>query len=128
MRNTFLILVSFFCLVNCKHEIERPNWDVEMIIPLVHTNMNINNILSDSALNINENSDGFINLIYEKNFIDINFDTLIKIDAIADEQIHTLDSAKFADVIISDTSTIGEFLFTTVLMILMGFNFISPFI
>ncbi len=108
MRKTFFIILGALCLFSCKHEIERPQWDVEILVPLVHTKMNINNILSDSNLNVSESSEGFINLIYEENFVDINFDTLIKIDAVADEQIHTLDSAKFADVIISDTSTIGE--------------------
>ena len=77
-------------------------------VPLVHTKMNINNIISDSNLNIVENNEGFIHLVYEESLIDINLDTLVKIDAIADKQIHTLDSASFADVIISDTATIGE--------------------
>ena len=99
MRKTFFIILGVLCLFSCKHEIERPKWDVEILIPLVHTKMNINNILSDSNLNVSESSEGFINLIYEENFIDINFDTLIKIDAIADEQIHTLDSyARFCKV------------------------------
>lgn len=108
MKKTLLIILVFLLLFACKHELERPSWDVEMIIPLVHTKMTINNMLSDTNLNILENEEGFINLIYEESFIDMNLDTLIKIDAVADEQIHTLDSASFADVVITDTSTIGE--------------------
>ncbi|MAX05512.1 MAG: hypothetical protein CMD19_03540 [Flavobacteriales bacterium] len=108
MKRLLSILLVTLLLFACKNELESPNWDVEMIIPLVHTKMNIDNILSDTNLNILESNEGFIHLVYEENIIDINLDTLIKIDAITDEQTHTLDSASFADVVISDTATIGE--------------------
>jgi len=105
-----IILLTFCALLlfACKHELEKPTWDVDMIAPLTHTEMNINDMLSDSNLTVNENEEGFISLVFQQEFIDMNFDTLIKIDAIADEQTHTLDSASFADVVIADTATIGE--------------------
>ena len=108
MRKLIFISVITLILFSCKHELERPNWDVEMIFPLAHTEMTINNMLSDTNVNVLENDAGLIHLVYEENFIDINLDTLIKIDDIADEQTHTLDSASFADVVIADTATIGE--------------------
>ena len=108
MKNSLLIGLTTLLLFACQHELERPNWDVEMIVPLVHTKMTINNMLADTNLNVSENADGFIHLVYEGSFIDINVDTLIKIDAIADEQTHTLDSASFDNVVITDTATIGE--------------------
>lgn len=108
MKKPLFILLVTILLFGCKHELERPTWDVEMIVPLVHTKMTINNLLSDTNVNIFENTDGFINLVYEESLIDMDLDTLIKIDAIADEQIHTLDSASFDDVVIADTATIGE--------------------
>ena len=108
MKNILLILLTIFLLFACKHELERPTWDVDMIVPLVHSQMNINDMLSDSNLNIVENEEGFVSLVFQQEFIDMNLDTLIKIDAIADEQTHTLDSASFNDVVIADTATIGE--------------------
>ena len=108
MKNILLISLTILLLFACKHELERPTWDVDIIVPLVHSQMNINDILSDSNLNIIENEEGFVYLVFQQEFIDMNLDTLIKIDAIADEQTHTLDSASFADVVISDTATIGE--------------------
>ena len=108
MKNIFLISFTTLLLFACKHELERPTWDVDMIVPLVHSQMNINDMLSDSNLNIVENEEGFVSLVFQQEFIDMNLDTLIKIDAITDEQIHTLDSASFADVVIADTATIGE--------------------
>ena len=108
MKNILLISLTILLLFACKHELERPTWDVDIIVPLVHSQMNINDMLSDSNLNIIENEEGFVYLVFQQDFIDMNLDTLIKIDAIADEQTHTLDSASFADVVISDTATIGE--------------------
>ena len=108
MKNILLISLTTLLLFACKHELERPTWDVDMIVPLVHSQMNINDMLSDSNLNIIENEEGFVSLVFQQEFIDMNLDTLIKIDAIADEQTHTLDSASFNDVVITDTATIGE--------------------
>jgi hypothetical protein len=65
-------------------------------------------MFKDSNLTVNENEEGFVSLVFQQEFIDMNLDTLIKIDAIADEQTHTLDSASFNDVVITDTATIGE--------------------
>ena len=108
MKNILLISLTILLLFACKHDLENPTWDVDIIIPLVHSQMNINDILSDSNLNIVENEQGFVSLVFQQEFIDMKLDTLIKIDAIADEQTHTLDSASFADVVIADTATIGE--------------------
>ena len=108
MKNILLLSLATLLFFACKHELERPTWDVDMIVPLVHTKMNINDMLSDSNLIINEDEEGFISLVFQQEFIDMNLDTLIKIDAIADEQTHTLDSVTFADVVITDTATIGQ--------------------
>ena len=105
-KSLLVLLIAF--IFSCQHEIERPNWDVDLIIPIAHTKMNINNIISDSSISVNEDASGFISLVLQEEFLNVNFDTLIKIDAIADEQTHTLDSASFEDVVISDTATIGE--------------------
>jgi hypothetical protein len=108
MKKLFLITLSTILLFSCKHELESPTWDVDMILPIAHAKLNINNIISDTATIINEDEEGFISLVFQQEFIDMNLDTLIKIDAIADEQTHTLDSVIFDDVVIAHTATIGE--------------------
>ena len=108
MKNIFLISLITLLLFACKHELERPTWEVDILVPLVHSEMNINDMFKDSNLTVNENEEGFVSLVFQQEFIDMNLDTLIKIDAIADEQTHTLDSASFNDVVITDTATIGE--------------------
>ena len=108
LPHILLYIFLYILFSSCEHELENPKWEVDMITPIAYTELNINNILSDSNVIINENEEGLISLIFEEEFITMNLDTLIKIDAIADEKTHTLDSASFADVTISDTATIGE--------------------
>jgi len=123
-----ITLIALYCLLffACKHELEKPTWDVDVIAPLVHTKMNINDMFKDSNLTINENEEGIVSLVFQQEFIDINFDTLIRIDAIADEQIHTLDSATFADVVIADTASLGDVLTEENIPIPNGISFSIP--
>ena len=123
-----ITLIALYCLLffACKHELEKPTWDVDVIAPLVHTKMNINDMFKDSNLTVNENEEGIVSLVFQQEFIDINFDTLIRIDAIADEQIHTLDSATFADVVIADTASLGDVLTEEGIPIPNGISFSIP--
>ena len=77
-------------------------------MPLAHTNMSINDMLTDTNLIINEDNQGLISLIFKQDFLDLNIDSIIRIDTVADEEIHKLDSVTFEDITISDTATIGE--------------------
>lgn len=108
MKKSFLIALGLLLIFSCKHELERPSWDTDIIIPIARTNLNITNLISDTTNLINEDPNGFISLVFEQEFVNMNLDTLIKIDAIADEQTHTLDSTIFDDVVITDTASLGE--------------------
>ena len=111
MRKLLYIIICSILIYSCKHELESPTWEIDMIVPIAHAEMNISDmIIEDNSANISSSIalDSLISLIFTQEIMDINFDTLIKIDAIADEQTHTLDSATFNDVVIADTSTIGE--------------------
>ena len=101
----FLLVLTVF---SCKHELEKPNWDIDLIVPIANTTININSIVKDSIISINENDSGLISLIYEENIIDLNLDSIININSIIGEQTEKLDSINFKDIVIQDTSTIGE--------------------
>ena len=102
----FLVLLSL--TFSCKHELERPTWDINLIIPIANTQININSIVKDSIINIDENDSGLISLIYHENIIDINLDSIININTIIGEKTEKLDSIYFKDIVITDTATIGE--------------------
>ena len=105
---TNYIFLALLIIGSCKKDIESPSWDIDIIFPISHSKIDINNIVSDSNISIENNQSGIANLIFQQELLNINLDTLVKIDAIADEQTHTLDSASFEDVEIIDTATIGN--------------------
>jgi hypothetical protein len=88
--------------------LEKPTWDVDMIVPIAHSEMDINNLLTDSNASAIIDDNNFITLIYEQNFIDMNYDSLIKIDEEFGEKTTTLDSVIFDDVVIADTASVGD--------------------
>ena len=104
---TFLTLCTLL-FFSCKHELENPTWDVDMIVPLVHSQMNIDNMLSDSNLNIVENEEGYISLIYQEDLLNINYDSLITLETKSEEKSIRIDSVNFNDVVIEQIITIGS--------------------
>ena len=64
MKKYLFALVCCLLFYACKHELERPTWDVDMIVPIVHTKMNINQMITDSNLIINEDEE-YKNVILE---------------------------------------------------------------
>ena len=108
MKNILLISLIILLLFACKHELESPTWDVDMIIPLVHSQMNIDNMISDSNLNIVENEEGYISLIYQEDLLNINYDSLITLETKSEEKSIRIDSVNFNDVVIEQIITIGS--------------------
>ena len=109
MMNKIILLTVFTLLFfACKHELEKPTWDVDMIVPLVHSQMNIDNIISDSNLNLIENEEGFISLIFEQDLLNINYDSLIILETKSEEKTIRIDSVNFNDVVIEQIITIGS--------------------
>jgi len=57
--------------------LKRPNWDVNLLAPLINTSLTINDLLPDSVLQTN--ADTSLKLVYNTNILDINMDSLFKI-------------------------------------------------
>ena len=108
MKKILLVSLTTLLLLACKHELEKPTWDVDMIVPLAHFQMNINDLLSDANLNIVENEEGYISLIYEQDLLNINYDSLITLETKSEEKSIRIDSVNFNDVVIEQIITIGS--------------------
>ncbi len=108
MKKILFLFLSSLLLFSCKNELERPTWDVDMIAPLLHSKMSIDNILTDSTLQTTENEEGFISLVFQQDFIDVNFDSLIKIESVSEAKTFKIDSVDFADVVIEQVTTLGS--------------------
>ena len=108
MNKIILFTLCTLLFFACKHELEKPTWDVDMIVPLVHSQMNIDNMLADSNLNIVENEEGYISLIYQEDLLNINYDSLITLETKSEEKSIRIDSVNFNDVVIEQIITIGS--------------------
>ena len=106
----FSLIISVLIFNSCNRELELPTWDVDLIFPIVNTEINIYNILKDSIIDLEEDNNNFISLVYEKELINIKLDSLININAIVGETSTTLDSLKFSRIVIRDTTTMGSLL------------------
>ena len=98
---------------SCKHELETPTWDVDIITPLVNTEITIDKInIEDSLLEIQSNDSGLVSLVFNDNLSDINFDSLINIDTQVPGKTERLESINFPTINISDTITLGDLIST----------------
>ena len=71
MKKLLLFTLTSILLFSCKHELEKPTWDVDMIVPIAHSEMDINNIIPDSTNIINEDIEGFISLVYQESLLNL---------------------------------------------------------
>lgn len=108
MKKILFITLTTLLLFACKHELEKPTWDVDVIVPIAHTNMSINNLLPDSELNFTEDNNGFITLVYEEALFNVDYDSLLILETTSEETIIKIDSVDFKDVIIEHIITIGS--------------------
>ncbi len=102
MRNKISALLLFIFIIvssSCKHELETPSWDVDIITPLVTTHVTIDKInIEDSLLEIQSNDSGLISLVFNDNLSDINFDSLINIDRQVPGKTERLESINFPSI------------------------------
>ena len=112
-RLYFIILILALIFSSCKHELETPSWDVDLITPVANTNVSIDQIvIEDSLIEIQTNDSGLVSLYYQSNLEDIDFDSLINIDMIVPGKTERLDSINFDNINISDTISLGELVST----------------
>ena len=77
-KHKFLFL--FFAvavLSTCKKDNDRPQWDVDVLVPLVKSTLDIGNLINDTLLQSDSNH--VLHFVYEKNLYDLNLDSLVNI-------------------------------------------------
>lgn len=71
------VLVMVLLLGGCKQDIANATWDVDILAPVIHTELNMADLLADSLLTAT--SDGALRLKLEQPLIDLPLDSLLKI-------------------------------------------------
>src|SRR5258706_131775 len=77
LRAIGLVLLCFVAVLSCKKESENPQWDVDILAPLVTSTLDISNLVADSLLQ--SDSAGVMHVVFEKNLYKTNLDSLVKI-------------------------------------------------
>ena len=55
MKKHIIALLAILALLimitnSCKHDLEQPTWDVDILLPIINTEMSIDDMLTDSNL------------------------------------------------------------------------------
>lgn len=87
-RNIAVLLIIFLASLSCRKDFERPNWDVDLLSPLIKTSLTLEDLLPDSI--IQTNPDTSLTLVYEENILDVNVDSLFKIPDTTISETHVI--------------------------------------
>lgn len=77
IRNITFICFAFLVVFSCKKDLNKPQWDMDIIAPLVKTSLTVNDLLPDSILQTNP--DTSLKVVYETSILDIDVDSLFRI-------------------------------------------------
>lgn len=78
--NKILKIILVFLVVgvfSCRKDFERPNWDVDLLAPLIKTSLTLNHLLPDSVLATNP--DTTLKIVHQTNLFDLDMDSLFRI-------------------------------------------------
>mgnify|MGYP001226333883 CR=1 FL=1 len=121
MKNLLYFILVLFVFISCKHELERPSWETDNIIPLVNSKMTINDIIIDNGYSnyFDIDSNNIITLKYNSELINTNNIDLLGIESTNKEKTFTIDSVQFDDVeinyLLSIEDVINDIPFGTIL-------------
>ena len=64
--NQLAVVICFLLLVasSCKHELEDPQWTVDLVAPIAKTELSLTDLLNDSIVNIEILEDESLLLVY----------------------------------------------------------------
>ena len=76
-RLSALLLFLAIIIFACKKENDNPQWDIDVLGPLAHATLSIENLIGDSTLDINSN--GAVSLIIDTSFSNFKLDSIYQI-------------------------------------------------
>src|SRR5678815_5490990 len=72
-----LIFLCLVAVLSCKMDNDSPQWDVDVLAPLVTSTLDIGNLIADSLLQAD--SAGVMHVVFEKSLNGTNLDSLVDI-------------------------------------------------
>ena len=110
MKKFLSIIIIYSVFFSCKHDLENPTWDVDMIVPIAKAEININDIVEvgNNQVNTNYTNENLVSLVYTNNILTSEYDSLLNIFSTSDKKKFRIDSVQFDDVEIEYNTTIGS--------------------
>ena len=110
MKKFLSIIIIYSVFLSCKHDLENPTWDVDMIVPIAKAEININDIVEEgnNQVNTNHTDENLVSLVYTNNILTSEYDSLLNIFSTSDKKKFRIDSVQFDDVEIEYNTTIGS--------------------
>lgn len=99
----FLLLLT--CL-SCKKDLEKPQWDTQLLAPFAYTEMGIENIVKNGSAQTN--ADQSIDLFIRDTLYTLRLDSLVSVVTPTFDINKTLDSIKFGTAPIVTKITLGQ--------------------
>lgn len=77
LRSIVLYCIFSLVLSSCKQDVGNTNWDVDVLAPVIHTQLNMADLLADSLLS--SSADGGLRLKVNRPLIDLPLDSILRI-------------------------------------------------
>ena len=107
MNKKLLIIFTTFILFSCKHELEKPSWDINMIIPLAYTELNIDDIIQEE-ISVNISSDSLVSLIYNEELLSSEYNDLFNLYIVTEQNISKVSDINFNNIRINNNANLGS--------------------
>ena len=110
MKNLLYFSLCTILFFSCKHDLEQPTWEVDMIAPIARSEMSISDLINQNETNLNTQigTDSLVSLVYSADLLETNYDNLLNIESTSNEKMFRIDSVRFDDVVIEHNITIGS--------------------
>lgn len=101
-------LLLLVALTGCKFKLgDDPNWDTQMLVPLVSSRVTIQDALQDTTF-IKENGDGTLTLVYRDTVVNFNLADYVVVPDTSVRATVTLDSIKLRPDTLDQIITLGQ--------------------
>ena len=107
---SILFIAVLIIVSSCKHEIENPSWTVDVVAPIAKTKLKLTDLLKDSDVDLDTNSNDELLLVYRLNPIDTNLNDLIADGNLGftQSEIITIPEFEIPDINIDFEASLGK--------------------
>lgn len=106
MRLHYFLILILGLLLGCKPDPKIPKWNVEALTPIVHSRVNITDMVPDSSLKVGEN--GFLSLVYQTNLARLQPDEIFEPLNQDFQNTIKLNNIDFGTRVLKDSISLGE--------------------